>query len=160
MSNQKISKPRENYLPPLIDVNISRTHVNATIPEYKTALASGCDLHALHESIIPSRYTQVVSTGLKLEFPAMLEAQIRSRSGLAVKGIFVANSPGTIDADFRGEIKVILYNMSAGDFTIKKGDRIAQLVFAPVARVKFSEIDESQLSQTERGKSGFGSTGV
>ena len=101
----------------------------------------------------------MVSTGLFPEIPENFEIQVRSRSGLAAKnGVFVLNSPGTVDSDYRGEIKVILANMSDKVFEIRKGDRIAQLVVAPVQQAEFSIV--SEISETERSKGGFGSTGI
>jgi dUTP pyrophosphatase len=95
-----------------------------------------------------------------IEIPQGMEAQIRSRSGLALEGLIVANSPGTIDSDYRGEIKVLLVNINGQQtISIKPGDRIAQMVFAPVIQVVFEEVDEGGFSQTTRGSGGFGSTG-
>ncbi len=133
----------------------------ATIPEYKTAGAAGADLCALLDSplTIPAGKFAMVPTGLFFEIPEGYEVQVRPRSGLAAKnGITVLNTPGTIDSDYRGEIKVILINLGQSDFTINSGDRIAQMIIAPVIQAKF-EITES-LSETERGTGGFGSTGL
>jgi len=133
----------------------------AIIPEYKTAGAAGADLCALLDSplTIPSGKFAMVPTGLFFEIPEGYEVQVRPRSGLAAKnGVTVLNTPGTIDSDYRGEIKVILINLGSADFTINSGDRIAQMIVAPVTQAKF-EITDS-LSETERGTGGFGSTGV
>jgi dUTP pyrophosphatase len=133
----------------------------AIIPEYKTAGAAGADLCALlNEPLtIPAGKFAMVPTGLFFEIPEGYEVQVRPRSGLAAKnGVTVLNTPGTIDSDYRGEIKVILINLSDADFTINSGDRIAQMIIAPVTQAKFT-ITES-LSETERGTGGFGSTGV
>ncbi len=133
----------------------------ATIPEYKTAGAAGADLCALlNEPLtIPAGKFAMVPTGLFFEIPEGYEVQVRPRSGLAAKnGVTVLNTPGTIDSDYRGEIKVILINLGDADFTINSGDRIAQMIIAPVTQAKFT-ITES-LSETERGTGGFGSTGV
>ena len=128
------------------------------LPKYQTAVASGCDLHSSVDVVIPSRATVIVPTGLKLDIPTGFEAQVRPRSGLAAKhGITVLNSPGTIDCDFRGEVKVILLNTDSQDFIIKKGDRIAQLVFSQVFRAIFKK--DENLTSTDRGEGGFGSTG-
>lgn len=103
--------------------------------------------------------TKIIPTGIYVDIPKGYEIQIRSRSGLAAKNsIFVLNSPGTIDADYRGEIKVILNNLSTDTFTIKNGDRIAQMVVVPVVQVILTEVET--LSETDRGDGGFGSTGV
>ena len=128
------------------------------LPKYQTQGSSGCDLRSSIDSVIPAGKRSIVPTGLKLDIPTGFEAQVRPRSGLAAKhGITVLNSPGTIDCDFRGEVKVILLNTSDEDFIIKKGDRIAQLVFAQVFRAIFK--NDENLTSTERGDGGFGSTG-
>lgn len=134
---------------------------NHDLPHYETIASAGMDLRAsLTESIIlkPLERT-IVSTGLFLELPLGIEAQVRPRSGLAAKkGITVLNAPGTIDADYRGEIGVILVNLSNEDFTIQNGERIAQLVIAKHERAEWEQVDI--LSETDRGSGGFGSTGT
>lgn len=133
----------------------------AVIPEYKTAGAAGADLCALlNEPLtIPAGKFAMVPTGLFFEIPEGYEVQVRPRSGLAAKnGVTVLNTPGTIDSDYRGEIKVILINLGEADFTINSGDRIAQMIVAPVTQATFSITDS--LSETERGAGGFGSTGI
>ena len=133
----------------------------AVIPEYKTSGAAGADICALLDAplTIPAGKFAMVPTGLFFEIPEGYEVQIRPRSGLAAKnGVTVLNTPGTIDSDYRGEIKVILINLGAADFTINSGDRIAQMVVAPVTQAAFSITDS--LSETERGAGGFGSTGI
>ena len=130
------------------------------IPEYATPLSAGIDLRAsLKESISVDAFdSRLIPTGLYIELPEGYEAQVRPRSGLALKyQITVLNSPGTIDADYRGEIGVILMNHSDTPFIIEPGDRIAQLVFNKVEQAEFIEVEE--LSKTERGKGGFGHTG-
>lgn len=137
---------------------INRSH--HALPRYETALSAGMDVRAnLSESIVlKSLERALVPTGLYVELPAGYEMQVRPRSGLAAKyGLTVLNSPGTIDADYRGEVKVILANLSAEDFTINDGERIAQLVVAQHAQVEWEEAEE--LSDTSRGAGGFGSTG-
>ncbi|NND78102.1 MAG: dUTP diphosphatase [Flavobacteriales bacterium] len=135
-------------------------HSKHDLPQYETELSAGLDLRAnIDEPIIlhPMERT-LVPTGLYIALPAGSEAQIRPRSGLAVKkGITVLNSPGTIDADYRGEIKVILINLSKEIFEVHDGERIAQMVVAKHERVEWAR--EEQLSITERGSGGFGSTG-
>ncbi len=129
------------------------------LPEYQTESSAGMDLNAnLAESItLKSLERKLIPTGLFLELPSGYEAQIRPRSGLAIKnGITVLNSPGTIDADYRGEIGVILVNLSSEDFTINNGDRIAQMVIAQYETAKWQEVNS--LNETERGEGGFGST--
>ncbi len=131
------------------------------IPEYETALSAGMDLRANIEDSITLKPLEraIVKTGLFIALPAGLEAQVRPRSGLAAKkGITVLNSPGTVDADYRGEIGVILVNLSNQDFVINDGERIAQLVIAKHERIDWNEV--SVLNETERGAGGFGSTGV
>ena len=133
----------------------------AVIPEYKTKGAAGADLCALLDAplTISAGKFAMVPTGLFFEIPEGYEVQVRPRSGLAAKnGITVLNTPGTIDSDYRGEIKVILINLGSSDFTINSGDRIAQMIIAPVIQASFSIVEN--LSQTERGSGGFGSTGV
>ena len=130
------------------------------LPEYATAQSAGMDLRAaLTESItLGSLERALIPTGLYVELPEGYEMQIRPRSGLAAKhGVTVLNTPGTIDADYRGEIKVILVNLSAEPFEVKPGERIAQAVVAAHARVEWNPVDE--LGTTERGAGGFGSTG-
>lgn len=130
------------------------------LPEYQTAGSSGLDLRAdlTEERVIEPMGRAAIPTGIALEIPLGLEGQVRPRSGLALrKGITCLNSPGTIDSDFRGEVQVILANLSTEPFVVRPGDRIAQLVFAAVQRVELVEV--SDLSPTSRGVGGFGSTG-
>ena len=131
------------------------------LPTYETTASAGVDLRAnLTETITlkPLERT-LVKTGVFLEIPEGYEAQVRPRSGLALKkGVTVLNSPGTIDADYRGEVGVILINLSNEDFVIENGERIAQLVFAKVEQAQWLEVET--LSDTTRGEGGFGSTGV
>ena len=130
-------------------------------PSYETLLSAGMDLRAnISESIgLKPLERVIVKTGLFIALPAGLEAQVRPRSGLAAKrGITVLNSPGTVDADYRGEIGVILVNLSNEDFLIKDGERIAQLIIAKHEQITWKEV--SILDKTERGGGGFGSTGV
>tara|TARA_B110000444_G_scaffold228803_1_gene234844 strand:- start:303 stop:737 length:435 start_codon:yes stop_codon:yes gene_type:complete len=141
----------------IIELINKSKHAN---PAYKTIGSSGMDLRANTEIsiIINPGSRHVVDTGLFLDLPVDLEAQIRPRSGLALKhGITVLNTPGTIDSDYRGEIKVILINLSQDPFHIKDGDRIAQIVIAKVEKVKWK--NNLKISDTERGSGGFGSTG-
>lgn len=129
------------------------------LPEYKTSGSAGCDVTSSKDVIIPAGSRSLVGTGLFLEVPKGYECQIRSRSGLALQhGVSVLNSPGTLDSDYRGEVKVLLQNHGNIEFRVKKGDRIAQLVFAPVSIAVFEEVNE--LAETTRGSGGFGSTGV
>ncbi|MCB0219015.1 MAG: dUTP diphosphatase [Chrysiogenetes bacterium] len=146
---------------PQIPIAVQRLHPGARLPEYQTPGAAGADLYAcLDNPLALAPHTRVmVPTGLAIEVPPGYEAQVRPRSGLAAKhGIGVPNSPGTIDSDYRGEVKVILINMGSEDYEIHHGDRIAQMVIAPVVQGAFKEVEN--LSDTERGEGGFGSTGV
>ena len=133
---------------------------NNPLPEYATEGSSGMDIRAFLDEMVVLEPLQraLIPTGLFLEQPVGYEAQIRPRSGLAIKqGITCLNTPGTIDADYRGEIKVILVNLSNENVTIKNGDRIAQMVFQKVERVKLVEVES--INVTERGARGFGHTG-
>lgn len=128
------------------------------LPAYATEGSSGVDLRASEARTIEPGGRALVPTGIRIAVPHGFEAQVRPRSGLALKhGIVLPNAPGTIDADYRGELGVILMNLGKEPFVVEPGDRIAQLVFAPVARVRWDEADE--LDETERGSGGFGSTG-
>jgi dUTP pyrophosphatase len=130
------------------------------LPQYETANAAGMDLRAFTtaEIVIKPMQRTLVPTGLQIELPVGFEAQIRPRSGLAYKhGISIVNSPGTIDADYRGEIKVLLINLSDLDFVIKNGDRIAQMVVAKHETVSWEPV--SELNETARGTGGYGHTG-
>jgi dUTP pyrophosphatase len=134
---------------------------NHDLPHYETIASAGMDLRAsLSEPrILKPLERSIVGTGLFIELPVGIEAQVRPRSGLAAKkGITVLNAPGTIDADYRGEIGVILVNLSSEDFVINNGERIAQLVIAKHERAEWNVVES--LSETDRGEGGFGSTGV
>lgn len=130
------------------------------LPHYATPLSAGMDLRAaIDEDVVLGPGERcLITTGLRIAVPEGFEAQVRPRSGLAIKhGITVANAPGTIDADYRGTVQVGLVNLSQESFTIRRGDRIAQLVIAPVARATWQVM--SKLSETQRGDGGFGHTG-
>ena len=142
-----------------IEVKIVNSSGHA-LPAYETAGAAGMDLRAVLETpiILEPMQRALVPTGIFIELPIGYEAQIRPRSGLAFKhGVTVLNSPGTIDADYRGEVKVLLVNLSAQPFTINHGERVAQLVVASHSHVQWIEVGE--LNDTVRGAGGFGSTG-
>ncbi len=143
----------------MLDVKIINESKHS-LPAYQTEHAAGLDLQAnLEESVILApRERKLISTGLKIELPIGFEAQIRPRSGLAFKhGITVLNSPGTIDADYRGELKVLLINLGNEAFEIKDGERIAQMVISKHEQIKWQI--STELSQTNRGEGGYGSTG-
>lgn len=131
------------------------------LPAYETGLAAGVDLRAAIDDIVVLQVGErrLIPTGLSMALPAGYEAQVRPRSGLAFKhGITVVNSPGTIDADYRGEIGIVLINHGQDAFQISRGDRIAQMVIAPVTQASFALVDT--LSETQRGSGGYGSTGI
>jgi len=129
------------------------------LPKYQTPGSVGCDLQSAESHIVKPGQRTLVGTGLKLEIPYGIGAYICPRSGLAAKhGITVLNSPGIIDSDYRGELKVILFNSGNEDFVIKKGDRIAQLLFFPIFQAIFQKT--KVVAETQRGEGGFGSTGI
>lgn len=136
-------------------MTFKKLHEDAVIPHYQTIGSAGLDLHSIEATIIEPGKRALVPTGLAINLPGGTEGQVRSRSGLAAKhGISVLNSPGTIDEDYQGEIKVILYNSSDSTFRVEKGDRIAQLVVAPVYKLEGYTLDNT------REDKGFGSTGL
>ena len=144
----------------MVKLLIKKLQKNIILPEYKTDGSSGMDLMANVEQtvkILPGE-KKIISTGIIVAIPEQYEIQIRPRSGLAAKnGISVLNTPGTIDSDYRGEIKVILINLGKDIFEIKKNDRIAQMIVCPIIKVELEEVES--LPETVRGEGGFGSTG-
>ena len=144
----------------MVKILIKKTNKEVTTPKYKTDGSSGVDLSAFLEKkvVIKPNSSELIPTGLQVAIPEELEIQIRPRSGLAAKeNIGVLNSPGTIDSDYRGELKIILFNHGKEDFIINNGDRIAQMVLVPILKMEFEEVDS--LPDTVRGQGGFGSTG-
>ena len=144
----------------MIKVLIKKLNPAVRLPEYKTSGASGMDLIAFIEKSVSvkSKTSSIIPTGLSVAFQEKYEIQIRPRSGLAAKNnITVLNTPGTIDSDYRGEIKVIIYNHGNDDFIINNGDRIAQMVLSPIIKMDLEEV--KNLPKTIRGEGGFGSTG-
>ena len=144
----------------MVKILIKKTNKEVTTPKYKTDGSSGVDLSAFLEKkvVIKPNSSKLIPTGLQVAIPEELEIQIRPRSGLAAKeNIGVLNSPGTIDSDYRGELKIILFNHGKEDFIINNGDRIAQMVLVPIIKMEFEEVDS--LPDTVRGQGGFGSTG-
>ena len=145
----------------MTEILIKRLSKNVTLPRYETEDSSGLDLAADIDKqikILPGK-SEIIPTGLAVAIPKNFEIQIRPRSGLAAKSqVSVLNTPGTIDADYRGEIKVILINLGKEAFEVEKGLRIAQMVVSPVIQVKLEEVEN--LNETGRGKGGFGSTGT
>ena len=144
----------------MTEILIKRLSKEILLPKYETVGSSGMDLSANINSsinILPGQ-TAIIPTGLSVSIPQGYEIQIRPRSGLAAKkSVTVLNTPGTIDADYRGEIKVILINLGKLSFKVEKGDRIAQMVLCPIVKAKFKEVEN--LNNTTRGEGGFGSTG-
>ena len=143
----------------MVKLLIKKLHKNIILPEYKTDGSSGMDLMANVEQtvkILPGE-KKIISTGIMVAIPEQYEIQIRPRSGLAAKnGISVLNTPGTIDSDYRGEIKVILINLGKDIFQINKNDRIAQMIVCPIIKIELKEVES--LPETVRGEGGFGST--
>ena len=145
----------------MTEILIKRLSKSINLPKYETEGSSGMDLTAnINKSIkIKPGGTSVIPTGILLSVPKNFEIQIRPRSGLAAKNqISVLNTPGTIDSDYRGEVKVILINLGVKAFTVEKGTRIAQMVLCPIVKAKIKEVET--LEETERGSGGFGSTGI
>ena len=144
----------------MVKILIKKTNREVITPKYKTDGSSGVDLSAFLDKkvVIKPNSSELIPTGLQVAIPEELEIQIRPRSGLAAKeSIGVLNSPGTIDSDYRGELKIILFNHGKEDFIINNGDRIAQMVLVPIVKMEFEEVDS--LPNTVRGQGGFGSTG-
>ena len=144
----------------MVKIQIKRLEPGVKMPNYKTEGSSGMDLMAFLKDpvTIKPKSSELISTGISVAIPEDTEIQIRPRSGLAAKSnISVLNTPGTIDSDYRGELKIILFNHSADDFVVNNGDRIAQMVLMPVLKASFEEVEN--LPNTIRGTGGFGSTG-
>jgi len=141
-----------------MNIRIKKLNSEAVIPSYQTKGSAGFDLHSIEDKVIEPGHREMVGTGLAFSIEHGYEVQIRPRSGLGFKhGVTVINTPGTIDSDYRGEIKVVLVNLGHEPFVIKKGERIAQAVVKEVVLADFLEVDE--LDETSRGSGGFGSTG-
>jgi dUTP pyrophosphatase len=159
MKRDRESIPRAGH--PVISVPVHSE--SGILPAYETSLASGCDLRALIEKPVKleSLERALIPTGLRVEIPPGYEGQVRPRSGKAVKkGLSLPNTPGTIDADYRGEIKVAVINLDREPIFIEPGEKIAQLVFAPVFQSEFVMVESPhQLNSTDRQEGGFGSTG-
>jgi len=144
----------------MVEVRVRRLPHAVGLPGYASAGAAGADLHSAEPGpvVLPPGTRAAIATGLVVELPPGHEAQIRPRSGLALHhGLTVVNAPGTVDSDFRGEVRVLLVNLGSEAVTVERGDRIAQMVVAPVTRATFVDVD--RLAESERGPGGFGSTG-
>ena len=143
-----------------VEVRFTRIHADAQAPSRGSEMAAGWDLRTVEQTTVRKGGSVRVQTGLIIAIPSGFEGQVRARSSLAGKGLILPNAPGTIDADYRGELQVLLTWIGEGDsFTIPAGERIAQLVINRVPEVKFVEVSEDELGQTDRGGGGFGSTG-
>ena len=143
-----------------IQVKFAKLDAGAQLPTQGSAQAAGWDLYALEETIVPKGASVMIPTGLACAIPEGWEGQIRCRSSLGKKGMILPNGVGTIDSDYRGELKVLATWIGEGDtFTVGKGERVAQMLFAPVPLVDIEEVDFSDLESTERGVGGFGSSG-
>lgn len=140
-----------------MEIKIKRIHKDAKLPEYQSKGASGMDLRILEDLILKPGETTLAPTGLSLSIPMGYEGQIRSRSSVAASGVVVVNAPGTIDSDYRGEVRILLRNLTLDYAHLKANMRVAQLVVCPVESVTWEETDE--LLETDRGSGGFGSTG-
>ena len=136
-----------------------KVHPDAVLPSYAHPSDAGMDVRSVEDLVIVPGKRALVHTGLVMLLPLMYEAQVRPRSGLALKsGITVLNTPGTIDSGYRGEVGVILANFGEADFQVKKGDKIAQIVIAPVTQPEI--VETAEVDETDRGSGGFGSTGI
>lgn len=136
-----------------------KVHPDASLPSYAHASDAGMDVRSVEDVVIPPGGRALIHTGLVMLLPPGYEAQVRPRSGLAIKnGVTVLNTPGTIDSGYRGEVGVILVNLGGEDFSVRKGDKVAQIVVAPVVQAEIEETCE--VDETDRGSGGFGSTGV
>ena len=139
-------------------LKFKRIHPDAVLPAYAHPSDAGMDVRSIEDVVIPAGKRALVHTGLVMLLPPMYEAQVRPRSGLALKsGVTVLNTPGTIDSGYRGEVGVILVNFGDADFQVKKGDKVAQIVIGPVTQPEVVETDV--IDETDRGAGGFGSTG-
>ena len=140
-------------------LRFKRIHPDAVLPAYAHPSDAGMDVRSVDDMTLAPGKRALVHTGLVMLLPPMFEAQVRPRSGLALKaGVTVLNTPGTIDSGYRGEVGVILINLGDADFVIKKGDKIAQIVIAPVTQPEI--VETAEIDETDRGAGGFGSTGV
>lgn len=148
----------ETNLHRIVPVNIEKVHSDAVIPTYAHSDDACCDLYTIEDYILRRFESRLIRTGIALEIPTGYEVQVRPRSGLALKhGFTVLNGPGTVDAQYRNEIRVLAINLGRGKMSIRKGDRVAQMCIKPVYTMKFTEVDK--LAESDRGLGGWGSTG-
>ena len=141
-------------------VKVAKTDTNAKMPTKGSAHAAGWDLYCLEDTIVNFRSSVKVRTGLRVAIPEGFEGQVRARSSLGSKGLILPHSIGTIDADYRGELFVLMTWIGEGEsYKVKSGERLAQMVIAPIPDVQFTEVEIGELGDTERGEGGFGSTG-
>lgn len=139
-------------------IKLKKIHENAKLPTRMSEQASGCDVYAIGDTLVPPNQVTVIETGLQLAFcPQNIEIQVRQRGSMALKGLLIANAPGTIDSDYRGPIMILIYNCTIDSILINNGDRIAQLVPAPKSSYAFEFTDE--VEPTQRGDGALGSTG-
>ncbi len=143
-------------------IQIIKLHPDAVIPSYKSEFSAGCDLYTVEDSVLEPFTVYLIRTGIAVSIPPDLHGEIRLRSSISLQGVFIPNAPGTIDSDYRGEIKIPLRffpsDLDSVSFKITKGTRIAQLVLVPYVQASFEEV--SELSESVRGSGGFGSTGL
>lgn len=143
-----------------VEVRVARIHPAASLPEQGSEAAAGWDLRCVERIVVQKGTTEMLPTGLVVAIPEGWEGQIRCRSSLGKKGLILPNGVGTIDADYRGELKVLAHWIGVGDsFTVEAGERIGQLLLKRVPKITFTEVDRAELDVTERGEGGFGSTG-
>jgi dUTP pyrophosphatase len=141
-------------------VKVAKTDPDARMPTKGSSHAAGWDLYCLEDTVVSFRSSMKLRTGLRVAIPVGFEGQVRARSSLGSKGLILPHSIGTIDADYRGELFVLMTWIGEGDsYKVKSGERIAQLVIAPIPNVQFAEVEVQELGETERGEGGFGSTG-
>ncbi len=149
-----------NSMDDAVEVKVARTHEDALLPTKGSIHAAGWDLYSLEDTIVRGRNSTMVRTGLHVAIPEGFEGQVRARSSLGKKGLILPHSIGTIDADYRGELFVLMTWIGEGEsYLIQKNERIAQLLITPIPKSKFIEVDIENLGTTERGDGGFGSTG-
>ena len=160
LANGQRPERRTKPVDEALEVKVARTHPGARLPTRGSEHAAGWDLYALEDTVVPFRQSMKLRTGLHVAIPVGYEGQVRARSSLGSKGLILPHSIGTIDADYRGELFVLMTWIGEGDsYTVRAGERIAQILISPIPDVGFQEVDFEDLGETERGEGGFGSTG-